>query len=67
MTALNPRDAKACCTCKHWHPITESQGECRNPKMRWGVEYENIETKKRTYVEWWTTGCYATCPQYESS
>ena len=24
--------------------------------MRWGVEYENPETKKRTFVEWWTVG-----------
>lgn len=34
--------------------------------MRWGVEYENKETGARTYVEWWTTGCYATCHQYEA-
>lgn len=61
---LTAREAKACCTCEHWHKLEETKGECRHPEKRWGVTYENPKTGKQQHVEWWTTGCYATCKFY---
>lgn len=62
---LNPREAKACCTCRHWRRRDRTEGECRHPKARWGVTYRNEKTGEEQHVEWWTTGCYATCALYE--
>ncbi len=52
-----------CETCKYWKQdkIDFKKGLCRNPKNRWGVEYDTGE-----YVEWWTTGCYANCKSWEA-
>lgn len=60
------REAKACCTCQHWHANNEVEGLCKNPKNRWGVTYCNEETGKESHVEWWTVGVYATCNNYEA-
>lgn len=67
-TAMNPTEAKACCKCKHWRPISgilSTEGECL--KSPWNVEYENPKTGKRQLVEYWTTGCYATCNMWEAA
>jgi hypothetical protein len=64
---MNPTEARACCVCKHWRPISGSvfkKGECL--KSPWNVEYENPETGTRQLVEYWTTGCYATCEKWEA-
>jgi hypothetical protein len=59
--ALNPREAKCCCACAHWHKHGDKDGQCRNPKMRHGVTYKDKNTGEETHVEWWTTGCYHSC------
>lgn len=61
--AINPTEARACCLCKHWRPKSEIKGDCLISP--WNVEYENPDTGKRQLVEYWTTGCYATCPRWE--
>lgn len=69
MVALNPIDAKACCVCRHWKPLAgllSKTGECRHPEKRWGVTYR-LPDGSDQHVEWWTTGCYATCSRWEIS
>lgn len=63
LTAL---EAKCCCECAHWHRKDATFGECREPGKFWGVEYENPETGESNMVEWWTTGMYATCRDWQA-
>ena len=63
---LNPRDAKACMTCHHWAGQPgDIKAECRNPKLRHGVTYEDPDGKEK-HVEHWVSGPYATCNHYEA-
>ncbi len=33
--------------------------------MRHGVTYKDKNTGEETHVEWWTTGCYHSCLNWE--
>ena len=64
---LNPTEAKACCKCRHWKPLSgilSKTGECR--ESRWGVTYK-LKDGSEKYVEYWTTGAYATCAKWEEA
>lgn len=63
--AFTAREAKACCTCRHWEPESGLRGVCRHPQEFMSrLEFENPETKERTMGRL-LTGCYATCALYE--
>lgn len=61
---LNPREAKCCCVCAHWHKHGAMDGQCRNPKLRHGVTYKDERTGEETHIEWLTTGCYHSCQHW---
>lgn len=64
---LTPHEARCCCVCSHWHRQDSINGECRHPERRWCVDYKDPETGTERHVEWWTTGCYATCDKWEGT
>jgi hypothetical protein len=63
---LNARDARCCVACAQWHPVPNTEnGECRHPKMRHGITYENPKTGETTHHEWQVSGPYHSCNNWK--